>query len=350
LAHVLQQERTCDTMLAPQRFTAHGPVGSMDGFSAVGLSHHSKVADPQITSLVGAPVHERHGQPQVVLAAMVVPVVVTLVLRATWRPMRGSQLLAARRVVRCAVTAEQTTTETETETETQAETKAETQTQTKPKKKKRRLIPSRAYEATLKARIWDHLGLRHDSGKEEIRKAYREFVRLSHPDLNNGARRDEEKFERVTTAYNEAMGWTKEEFFLQSYDCGITRMATKRVDGPSLNPWERRFRQWARSEGLLEVDELEEDADARKRAEFYLAACEEDPTDEECDVEAMQEAKDLLGQGQEDAEDGYNAKAKRGQVPQILLGFGALIAFFILFAAVFLGLFFALGGAGPRES
>mmetsp|Transcript_3265 Transcript_3265/g.6169 ORF Transcript_3265/g.6169 Transcript_3265/m.6169 type:complete len:232 (+) Transcript_3265:303-998(+) len=221
-------------------------------------------------------------------------------------------------------------------------------------KKKRRMIPSRAAEATLRARIWDMLGLHHASSKDEIRKAYKEFVRLSHPDLNNGQRQGEEfdkKFEKVTTAYNEAMSWGDEEFFLQSYDCGITRMATKRVDGPSLNPWERKFRAWARQNDLLEVDELDDDVDARKQAKLYLAACEEDPDAEECDVETVQEMKKVLDSSEDGSQEEQEASEPRrddGGFPQFLLGLGAIVVFFIGTAGVYLGIFLALGGAGSR--
>jgi len=273
------------------------------------------------------------------LAAMVVPVMPTLALRATRRPKLGRHLQAAPRVVRCAEGSQQT------------ETKAETEPEPK-KKKRKRMIPSRAAEATLKARIWDMLGLHHAANKDEIRKAYKEFVRLSHPDLNNGVapgKEFEQKFEKVTAAYNEAMSWESEEFFLQSYDCGITRMATKRVDGPSLNPWERRFRQWARQNDLLEVDDLDDDVDARKQAKLYLSACEEFPAAEECDVETMQGVKDWL-----EPEDGNTSgkrepEPKRKDAPQLLLGVGALIVFFIGTAALYLGLFLALGGGNPRQ-
>jgi len=232
----------------------------------------------------------------------------------------------------------------------QAETETETKTEPK-KKKKRRPIPSRAAEATLKARIWDMLGLHHAANKDEIRKAYKEFVRLSHPDLNNGQRQGEEfdrKFEKVTSAYNECMSWEDDVFFLQSYDCGITRMATKRVDGPSLNPWERRFRAWARQNDLLEVDELDDDVDARKQAKLYLAACEEDPDAEQCDVESVQEAKDLLDSAEEGSKEVPEPVNKKQGPPTILLGLGALVVYFVGSAALFLGIFLALGGAGPH--
>jgi len=125
------------------------------------------------------------------------------------------------------------------------------------------------------------------------------------------ARNLTKKFEKVTTAYNEAMSWGDEEFFLQSYDCGITRMATKRVDGPSLNPWERKFRAWARQNDLLEVDELDDDVDARKQAKLYLSACEEDPDAEECDLETMQEMKTLLDSGEEGSKEEQEAREPR---------------------------------------
>jgi len=149
-------------------------------------------------------------------------------------------------------------------------------------------IPSRAAGATLKSRIWDMLGLSPRCGKEEIRQAYKEYVRLNHPDLNGGKAPDDkyaERFTRLTAAYNEVMNMTDDQFWLESFDTGITRMATKRVDGPSLNPWERRFRQWARANDLLDVDQLQdEDVDCRKEATLYIDRCREDPTLEGCEV------------------------------------------------------------------
>lgn len=213
------------------------------------------------------------------------------------------------------------------------------------------MIPSRAAEATLKARIWDMLGLRHDSSKEKIRTAYKEFVRLSHPDLNNGVARSDElekKFEKVTAAYNEAMSWGDEEFFLNSYDCGITRMATKRVDGPSLNPWERKFRAWARQNDLLEVDDLDDDVDARKQATLYLGACEDDPSLDGCDLETVQEVKEFLEQTEGSKPTEKEPRRQEGPA-QLLLGFGALFVFFVGTAGLYIGLFLALGGAEPKQ-
>lgn len=130
------------------------------------------------------------------------------------------------------------------------------------------------------------LGLHPRAGKEDIRRAYKEYVRIMHPDLNDG-KVDEDatrKFQKLTDAYNEVMSMTDDQFWLESFDTGITRMATKRVDGPSLNAWERRFRSWARQNDLLVVDDLDEDVDCRKQAKLYLDKCEEDPTLEGCDI------------------------------------------------------------------
>merc|ERR1719437_52174 len=89
------------------------------------------------------------------------------------------------------------------------------------------------------------------------------------------------------------MDLTDDEFWLESFDTGVTRMATKRVDGPSLNPWERKFRERARAAGMLEVDELTNDADCRKQAELYLEQCEVDPSLEGCEQESVQVLKEL---------------------------------------------------------
>merc|ERR1712113_425427 len=101
-------------------------------------------------------------------------------------------------------------------------------------------------------------GLRNDACRDEIKQAYKEYVRTSHPDLRQGADKDEftEKFTKLQAEYDRIMAMNDDEFWLESFDTGITRMATKRVDGPSLNPWERRFRQWAREKDLLVIDEL----------------------------------------------------------------------------------------------
>ncbi|CAK0843356.1 unnamed protein product [Prorocentrum cordatum] len=111
-----------------------------------------------------------------------------------------------------------------------------------------------------------------------------DFVRTSHPDLQPTQDRDEfqEKFTILTAEYNRVMNMSDEQIFWEAFDTGITRMATKRVDGPSLNPWERKFRQRAREQGRLEVDELEYDVDCRKQAELYLEGCAVDPSMESC--------------------------------------------------------------------
>jgi hypothetical protein len=128
------------------------------------------------------------------------------------------------------------------------------------------------------------LGLRHDAKKDEIKAAYKEFVRTSHPDLQPFQARDEfqQKFTILTAEYNRVMNMSDEKLFWEAFDTGITRMATKRVDGPSLNPWERKFRQRAREQGLLEVDDLECDVDCRKQADLYLEGCAVDPSMESC--------------------------------------------------------------------
>ena len=79
------------------------------------------------------------------------------------------------------------------------------------------------------------------------------------------------------------MDMNEDEFWLEAFDTRITRMATKRVDGQNLNPWERRFRQWARKENLLDVEELCDDIDCSKQAELYFDDCDKDPTAEGCE-------------------------------------------------------------------
>ena len=141
----------------------------------------------------------------------------------------------------------------------------------------------------MRARIWDMLGLKHDAKKDEIRAAYKEFVRTSHPDLKPVDDRGEfqEKFTILTAEYNRVMKMSDENLFWESFDVGVTRMATKRVDGPFLNAWEKRFRQRAREQGLLEVDELQCDVDCRKQAELYLDGCAEDKSMESCGIDDM---------------------------------------------------------------
>jgi len=200
---------------------------------------------------LAAAVRGRLGQPLAGFAALAAPLWLAASLGARRQP-RAARARDAPRVVRCA-----------------------------------ERVPSRAAGATLKSRIWDMLGLHTRAGKTEIRQAYKEYVRDNHPDLNGGKRQNEkeaEAFRKLTAEYNRVMDMTDGEFWLESFDTGITRMATKRVDGPSLNPWERRFRTWARSNDLLEVDELaDEDVDCKKKAELFLD-CEEDPTAEGCET------------------------------------------------------------------
>mmetsp|Transcript_28142 Transcript_28142/g.84023 ORF Transcript_28142/g.84023 Transcript_28142/m.84023 type:complete len:317 (+) Transcript_28142:41-991(+) len=196
--------------------------------------------------------HGDRQQPFARLAALAAPLWLALAAGAR-RPARAARARAASQVVRCAA----------------------------------RRIPSRAAGATLKSRIWDMLGLHPRANKDEIRRAYKEYVRLSHPDLNGGKVDKDfaERFRKLSAAYNEVMNMSDDQFWLESFDTGITRMATKRVDGPFLNPWERRFRQWARANDLLDIDKLtDDDVDCRKRADLYLDRCNEDPTAEGCEV------------------------------------------------------------------
>mmetsp|Transcript_56169 Transcript_56169/g.112582 ORF Transcript_56169/g.112582 Transcript_56169/m.112582 type:complete len:216 (+) Transcript_56169:320-967(+) len=144
------------------------------------------------------------------------------------------------------------------------------------------------------------LGLHPRAGKDEIRKAYKEYVRIMHPDLNAGKvdPKATARFQKLTDAYNEVMDMTDDQFWLESFDVGITRMATKRVDGPSLNPWERRFRQWARQNDLLDMDVLEDDdVDCRRQAKLYLDRCDDDPTLDGCEI-----AKELVERDEEQSQ------------------------------------------------
>mmetsp|Transcript_3265 Transcript_3265/g.6170 ORF Transcript_3265/g.6170 Transcript_3265/m.6170 type:complete len:116 (+) Transcript_3265:23-370(+) len=106
-------------MLAPQRFTLHEPP---DGISTAGLSRLRRQL-PQTATLGAVSQHKQHEQSYGVVAAIVVPVVAALALRAAWRPRRGSLLQATPRVA-CRV-----------EGSTQTETNVETKARTKPKKK-----------------------------------------------------------------------------------------------------------------------------------------------------------------------------------------------------------------------
>mmetsp|Transcript_126116 Transcript_126116/g.351437 ORF Transcript_126116/g.351437 Transcript_126116/m.351437 type:complete len:331 (+) Transcript_126116:45-1037(+) len=223
---------------------------------------------------IAAPPRRDARQPLTVLAALAAPLWMAATFRAARRPWQGACQRACHRIKRCVVGK----------------------------------VPSRAAGATLKARIWDMLGLHPRANKEEIRQAYKEFVRLSHPDLNGGEAQGSEfteKFQKLTAEYNRVMELTDDEFWLESFDTGITRMATKRVDGPSLNPWERRFRGWARKNNLLVVDELSDEIDCQKKAKVFLDRCKEDPTLEGCEVAltAYHEAAIELESGQSQPED-----------------------------------------------
>src|SRR5918992_2905396 len=49
---------------------------------------------------------------------------------------------------------------------------------------------------------YDTLGVRRDATQEQIRSAYRKLARKLHPDLNPGDRTAEERFKRVSAAYD----------------------------------------------------------------------------------------------------------------------------------------------------
>uniref|UniRef100_A0A7S0AGG2 J domain-containing protein n=1 Tax=Pyrodinium bahamense TaxID=73915 RepID=A0A7S0AGG2_9DINO len=114
---------------------------------------------------------------------------------------------------------------------------------------------------TLKPRIWDMLGLKPGADKDEIRKGYKQFVLMEHPDrTGKDDPKFKERFRVITAAYKKVMKMSDDEFWLERFDAGVTAVYRNEVNSPSLNPWERRYKEWDRKR-------REEEQAARDRQE-----------------------------------------------------------------------------------
>src|SRR5215510_8527205 len=50
--------------------------------------------------------------------------------------------------------------------------------------------------------LYDILGVKRDASVDAIRKAYRKLARKHHPDVNPGDKRAEDRFKKVSAAYD----------------------------------------------------------------------------------------------------------------------------------------------------
>jgi curved DNA-binding protein CbpA len=54
----------------------------------------------------------------------------------------------------------------------------------------------------LASNPYEILGVKQDATATEIRKAYRRLAKASHPDVNRGDKKSEERFKRISAAYD----------------------------------------------------------------------------------------------------------------------------------------------------
>jgi len=112
---------------------------------------------------------------------------------------------------------------------------------------------SNSSEPTLTASVWDLLDVKPSAEKEDLRAAYKYFMKTNHPDVA-GERADPnfaEKFGKITELYREAMAMTDDQLFVMAFDAGVNQVVTGRINSPSLNRRERWYRDWARENGMI---------------------------------------------------------------------------------------------------